>query len=72
MKIISHSYSSGEIFHYRVGTIWCPLGASEPSIVFLNGSNLERECVGMGGKRMFQSETSKNILDGSDVPRGYT
>lgn len=37
--------------------------AFESSISFLNGSNLERESVGVKGDREFQSKLSKNVSD---------
>lgn len=39
-------------FSARVSTTWLLLRAFEPSIANLNGSNLERESVGMRGERV--------------------
>lgn len=40
---LGENFSFWKIFLCRVGTTWCPHGASEPSIAFLNGSDLDSE-----------------------------
>lgn len=61
----------GKEFQCWVGTKWCPLGAFELSIAFLDGSKKKRESIGVRGESGFQSEPSESVLDGLNVPSGY-
>ncbi|KAG5530050.1 hypothetical protein RHGRI_030420 [Rhododendron griersonianum] len=79
LELVNHSILEHPLVREKIsvpsGYHGVPARASEPSITFLNGSDLWREKRErkrwVSGERGFQSEPSKSVSDGSDAPSGY-